>query len=270
MQCVQVQCRCAPALPRFCVGNRGLRALNAATEAGFWLPAVHQASTDLNKPRRPHLGRRGGCGPLLLLTRGSAVSAAGGLFPQPGAFSAAEPPFSPPSGRACGSAGASPGGLGIWKKLASQMAVQFLPSPAVVCLLLSALQECCRRRRWLGRAPGPFSAAPLHRFRPLGLPEPSSEREVKSRLAGLVRSCFFAVSAFSSPCAHLNFRTSLPQHRFCICTGIHQRMRRLLACKSALLSLVCPCSASLQPHQGAAWRMSSPQTLRPQPLSSAW
>ena len=52
----------APAWPRFCWFNWGVRALYAAFEGGFWLPAVHQASTDLNKPRRPHFGRPGGTG----------------------------------------------------------------------------------------------------------------------------------------------------------------------------------------------------------------
>ena len=62
-------------------------------------------------------------------------------------------------------------------------------------------------RRWLGGTSRPFPAARLDRFRPLGLPEPSSEREVKSRLAGLVRSFFFAVRAFLQPATR---ETKLP------------------------------------------------------------
>ena len=145
-----------PAWPRFCWFNWGLRALYAAFEGGFWLPAVHQASTDLNKPRRPHFGRPGVRAAAITNPRERRFGRRGPLAAT-GRVSRRVSPLVTAVWQSTRVGRAFPGRLGIRKKLASPK-WQFsfcLPLQSFACFCL-----LCKNVAAVGGGWG----APLDRF----------------------------------------------------------------------------------------------------------
>ena len=108
------------------------------------------------------------------------------------------------------SAGPPPRGAGLLQKIRTNSSAT--SSFWFVAFRSAESNNAAAARWWLGGAFGPFHAAWLHRFRPLGLPEPWSERVSKSRLAGLAACEYFAVNALSSPRNTLNFPIHLRGH----------------------------------------------------------
>ena len=140
----------------------------------------------------------------------------------------------------------------------------------VRCIPLRSEQQCCCRPAVAG---GHFSsvsrrAAPQvsSAWSPRALERAGGQKQACGSCAQLLLRCERLPLATQTP------HTRLSSIRGCgaICKHITDRSRASVVCSPDRLSLLCRSSAFLLPNEGATWRVSSPQTSRPQPLGCTW